>query len=238
MRNISLLLVVFALVLAACSGAAETPAQPTEAPTQPTAAPEQPTEPPQAAPTEPPAAPAAGPTTYKIVPGESTVTYEVGETFFNQNNRFNLAVGVTSQVAGEVQLDAANPQGAQVSPITIDISQFQSDSNRRDERIRQQWLESARYPTATFTPTSIDGLPATYTEGQPLTFTMTGDLTVKETTKPVTFDVTATLQGGILAGTATTNILLSDFGVGPIEIAGMLGTEDGAKLTLAFVARP
>ena len=240
MRNISLLLIVFALALAACSGAAETPAQPTEA-LAATAALAQPTEPLQVIPTEPPAAseaPASGPTTYKIVPGESTVTYEVGETFFNQNNRFNLAMGVTSQVAGEVQLDAANPQGAQVSPITIDISQFQSDSNRRDERIRQQWLESARYPTATFTPTSIDGLPATYTEGQPLTFTMTGDLTVKETTKPVTFDVTATLQGDVLAGTATTNILLSDFGVGPIEIAGMLGTEDGAKLTLAFVARP
>ena len=79
---------------------------------------------------------------------------------------------------------------------------------------------------------------ATYTEGQPISFTMTGDLTVKETTKPVTFEVTATLQAGVLTGTATTTILLSDFAVGPIEIAGMLGTEDEAKLTLAFVARP
>jgi len=241
MRKISILVIVFALALAACSGAAETATQPAEAPAA-TAAPELPTEAPQAAPSEAPTAaveaPAGGPVTYKIVPGESTVTYEVGETFFNQNNRFNLAVGVTSQVAGEIQLDAANPQGAQVGPIAIDISQFQSDSGRRDERIRQQWLESASYPTASFTPTSIEGLPATYTEGQPISFTMTGDLTVKETTKPVTFEVSATLQAGVLTGTATTTILLSDFAVGPIEIAGVLGTEDEAKLTLAFVARP
>ena len=241
MQKISILVIVFALALGACSGAAETATQPAEAPAA-TTAPEIPTEAPQAAPSEAPTAaveaPAGGPVTYKIVPGESTVTYEVGETFFNQNNRFNLAVGVTSQVAGDIQLDVANPQGAQVGPIAIDISQFQSDSGRRDERIRQQWLESASYPTATFTPTSIDGLPATYTEGQPISFTMTGDLTVKQTTKPVTFEVTAILQAGVLTGTATTTILLSDFAVGPIEIAGMLGTEDEAKLTLAFVARP
>jgi polyisoprenoid-binding protein YceI len=234
MRKFSLFLVALALLVAACSGAAETPVQLTEAP----AATESPAQPTEAVPTEPTAPAAGGLVIYKIVPGESTVTYEVGETFFNENNRFNLAVGTTSQVTGEIQLDTANPQSATVGPIAIDISQFQSDSGRRDGRIRQQWLESERYPTATFTPTSIDGLPATYTEGQPITFTMTGDLTIKETTKPATFDVTATLQGGVLTGTATTTILLSDFGVGPIEIAGVLGTEDEAKLTLNFVARP
>ena len=242
MRKFSLFLVALALMVAACSGTAETPAQLTEAPAA-TEAPAQPTEAPQAAPTEAaptePSAPAAGGLViYKIVPGESTVTYEVGETFFNENNRFNLAVGVTDQVSGQVQLDAANPQNAQVGPITVDVSQFRSDSSRRDNRIRQQGLESSLYPMAIFTPTSIEGLPATYTEGQPLTFKMTGDLTIKETTIPVTFDVTATLQGGTLTGAATTTIKLSDFGAGPIEIAGMLGTEDAAKLTLAFVARP
>jgi hypothetical protein len=31
---------------------------------------------------------------------------------------------------------------------------------------------------------------------------------------------------------------LNEFGVGPIEIAGILKTEDAAKLIFAFVARP
>ena len=67
---------------------------------------------------------------------------------------------------------------------------------------------------------------------------MTGDLTVKETTRPVTFDVTASLQGDTLTGRAETTILMSDFGVGPISILGVLTTEDQAKLILEFVARP
>jgi hypothetical protein len=30
---------------------------------------------------------------------------------------------------------------------------------------------------------------------------------------------------------------MSDFGVGPIEMAGMLGTEDQVKINMEFVAR-
>lgn len=260
-KVIAMLLVIMVLLLSAC-GSAATPAAEkpavTAAPAEP-AAPAQPAEtaavPTEPAPTQPPApaeptkaeptaeavqpaAPAGSATVYHIVPGESQVSYEVGEVFFSQNNRYNLAIGVTTQVQGDVTLDSANPAASQIGPIQIDISQFTSDSGRRDNVIRDRWLESGAYPMATFTPTAIEGLPATYTEGQEITFKVTGDLTVKQVTKPVTFDVTAKLQGGVLTGTATTTILLSDFGVGPIEIGGMLKTEDQAKLTLAFVARP
>ena len=197
-----------------------------------------PSEPPAATPAVTEAVPAAASrTTYKIVPGESSVTYEVGETFFNQNNRFNLAVGVTQQVSGEIQLDPAVPSSAEIGEIQVDISQFQSDSGRRDNAIQGRWLESATYPLAVFKPTSLEGLPETYTEGEQISFKVTGDLTVKQMTQPAAFQVTASLSNGTLSGSATTTILLSQFGVGPIMIAGMLGTEDEAKLTLQFVAR-
>lgn len=242
-----LILMLLTLGLAACASPT-TP--PTEAQTEPTSAiVEQPTaglpEPtsarvePTAAPTAEmnQAAPAVGATTYKIVPEESSVTYEVGETFFNQNNRFAVAVGKTSQINGEIRVDQTNPQSSSIGPVEIDISQFRSDSSRRDGAIRGRFLESDRYPIATFTPTSVEGLPASYTPGQELSFTVTGDLKVKETIRPVTFDVTARLDNGALTGTATTTILMSDFSVGPIVLAGILGTEDQVKLTLEFVAR-
>jgi polyisoprenoid-binding protein YceI len=180
----------------------------------------------------------AGIVVYQIVPGESKAAYEVGETFFNQNNRFNLAVGVTPQVSGEIRLDPTQPQSAEVGEIQVDISQFQSDSSRRDNAIRNRFLESSVYPMAVFKPTKIEGLPDSYSEGQELSFKVSGDLTVKQTTRPITFDVTAKLENGTLSGVATTTISLSDFGVGPISIGGMLETEDQAKLTLNFVARP
>jgi polyisoprenoid-binding protein YceI len=175
---------------------------------------------------------------YKIVPGESKVRYEVGETFINQSNRFNLAVGTTTQVEGEVIGNKSEPEKSSVGPITVNISQFTSDSSRRDSAIRGRWLESEKFPIATFSPTNIEGLPASYTEGQEYAFRITGDLTVREVTKPVTFEVNAVLNGDTLSGFAETTILMSEFGVGPISIAGVLNTEDQAKLILEFVARP
>ena len=96
--------------------------------------------------------------------------------------------------------------------------------------------KSSRFPIARFVPTNIEGLPDSYSAGQELTFKVTGDLTVKETTRPVTFDVTARIEGDTLVGTATTTILMSEYGVGPITLAGILGTEDEVKITLTFVA--
>jgi len=182
--------------------------------------------------------PSSGIMTFAIVPSESKVTYEVAETFINQNNRFNLAVGVTNNVNGTIQANLQNPPASTLGEFTIDVSQFTSDSSRRDNAIRNNWLESARFPTAVFKPTSIAVLPGSYEEGKDYSFQVTGDLTVKETTRPVTFDVTAKLTGDTLSGKATTTILLSDFNVGPISILGVLKTEDQAKLTLEFVARP
>jgi polyisoprenoid-binding protein YceI len=84
----------------------------------------------------------------------------------------------------------------------------------------------------------VTGLPESVTEGQSYSFKVTGNLTAHNVTKPVTFDVTASLNGTTVTGTATTTIKMSDFGVGPITLAGMLQTQDDVKLSMQFVARP
>lgn len=174
---------------------------------------------------------------FKIVPGESTVTYEVEEVFLNQNNAFNLAVGVTSAVEGEIMVDRVNPQNSSIEPITVDISQFTSDNQRRDNAIRERFLQSAQFPNVILNPTGIQGLPGTYQEGEQISFQVTGDLTIREVTRPVTFDVTLVGEGDTITGEATTMILMSDFGFGPISIAGILNTEDEVNVKFDFVAR-
>ena len=230
MKSTLLIILLAGLILSACGGAPSATPLPAATPTagEPAAT--------QAA-TQPAGQP-AGPVTFKIVPGESRASYEVGETFLNQDNRFNLAIGVTSAVNGEIYADLANLPASTLGEISIDISQLTSDSSRRDNAIRGDWLESSRFPMAVFKPTGIESLPVSYVEGQEYAFRVTGDLTVKETTLPVTFDVTAALRGDTLTGKATTTILLSQFGVGPISILSVLKTEDEAKITLEFVARP
>ncbi|MCL6552445.1 MAG: YceI family protein [Firmicutes bacterium] len=138
---------------------------------------------------------------------------------------------------GEIIIDRAAPRNSRVGTITVDISQFQSDSARRDNAIRERWLESARYPLATFTPTAIEGLPATYTDGQELRLKVTGDLRVRETTRRVTFDTTLKLEGTTLTGVATTQIRMTDFGFDPPAILGILRAENDVRLEFHIVAR-
>lgn len=185
-----------------------------------------------------PSSPPAAAQEFVIVPTESQVIYRVGETLIADNNRFNVAVGTTQAIRGAVTVDRANPRASRIGPITIDISQFQSNAPRRDNAIRQQWLESARFPAAEFTPTQIEGLPAQYVDGRPIPLRVAGTLRVRNVPRPTTFDATVTLTGQQLTGQATTKVLMTDFGFAPPDIFGILRAQNEVAIELRFTARP
>jgi polyisoprenoid-binding protein YceI len=183
-----------------------------------------------------PAAPTGDGQVYHIDAAQSEVHYEVNETFL-QGNRLNTAIGRTKGVAGDILINLAEPAKSQIGDIVIDISQFTSDESRRDNFIRNNGLQSAKYPQATFKTTSITGLPAKVNVGDEIAFTISGDLTVKQATKPATWQVKLKLTDSGLSGEATTQIKMSDFGVGPLKLP-ILQTEDDVKLVFDFVATP
>jgi polyisoprenoid-binding protein YceI len=182
--------------------------------------------------------PPSGPQRFVIIPAESQVSYRVAETLFNQGNRLNIAMGTTNVIKGEITIDRARPANSRIGTITVDISQFRSDSARRDNMIRQNWLESSRFPTAEFTPTEIRGLPEAYQDGREVPLQVVGNLKVRNAVKPTIFAVTVKLDGGTLTGTATATVLMTDFGFDPPSILGILKAENEARLELRFVAKP
>ncbi|MGH2347916.1 MAG: YceI family protein [bacterium] len=176
---------------------------------------------------------------FVIVPAESQVIYRVHEVLFNEGNRLNTAVGTTSAVRGEITVDRANPRVSKIGTIFVDISTFRTDSARRDNAIRNRWLESARFPNAEFVPVTISGLPERYTEGQELRLQVTGNLKVRNVVRPNTvFQVTLKLAGNTLTATATTEVLMTDFGFDPPSILGILRAENELRLEFRLVARP
>lgn len=183
------------------------------------------------------AAPGA-PQRFAIVPGESSVTYRVNETFIREGNRLNTAVGVTTAVRGEIVVDRAQPANSRIGTISIDISQFRSDSARRDNAIRERWLESGRFPIAEFTATAIQGLPPTYQEGREVQVQIIGNLKIRDVTRSVTFASTIKLEGNTLTVTGQTGIKMTDFGFDPPSILGILRAENDVRLEFKFVARP
>ena len=191
-----------------------------------------------AAPAGAAAAPAAsgGGEKYTIVPDASKARYKVDETFFGRG--LSTAVGTTSAIAGDLYLDRQRVSASRIDTITVDISRLTSDSSQRDNRIRRSWLESSRFPQATFVTKRLEGLPdAPYAEGQELTFKIVGDLTVRTVTKEVTWDARGKIVGDTFTGTATTNFNMTDFGFEPPEIAGTLKAENGVIVELELQAR-
>src|SRR5262249_34498083 len=90
-------------------------------------------------------------TFYNIVGKESEACYQVREVFIDEDNRFNLAVGLTKSIDGQIAIDKNNVANSVIGDIVINVSEFQSDSPRRDGIIRQRWLESNKYPLAKLT---------------------------------------------------------------------------------------
>ena len=174
---------------------------------------------------------------YVIDQSKSNVNYGVGETFLNQNNRYNYAEGVTNIVSGDISVNFTEPSLSSVGDITVDISAFKSAKTRRDNAIRDRWLESAKFPIAIFSPTQLNGLPEKYIPGDTVDFEIDGSLSVRDAVRPASFSVTLTINDGEMLGQASTRLLMTDFGFDPPDISGILIAENEVDITFVFLAR-
>jgi polyisoprenoid-binding protein YceI len=204
----------------------------TEPAAEPTAAPvEEPMA--TAEPTAEPAA-AAAPAIFEIVQAESEARFIIDEVLRGSPV---TVVGVTDQVAGQIAIDPANPAASQLGEVRVNARTLATDNDFRNRAIRNQILDTNTYEFVTFQPTELVGMPDTVAVGQPFTFQVVGDLTVKDVTQSVTFDVTATpVSETRIEGLATTTFPYRDFGVSIPEVPSVDLVADDVTLELEFVA--
>lgn len=166
---------------------------------------------------------------FVIDPARSEVSYSVRE----QLAKFSLpndAVGKTHAVAGFIVLKSDGTLDSANSKITVDLNTLKTDESMRDNYVRRNILQTHQYPQATFVPTQISGLPAAIPQSGSVTFKVTGDLTIRDVTKPVTWDVTGTVNNGIATGTATTSFTFGNFNLTIPRVSVVLSVVD--KITL------
>ena len=175
---------------------------------------------------------------FAIVPDQSQAQYAVEEEFFGQAIPFVTAVGTTNAIDGSVTLAFADG-GVSIanSTFTVDLSTLKSDSGRRDRAIRERWLESSKFPLATFVAAGVENLPADADFGKDVAFQVVGDMTIRDKTQPLTWDMTAKLDGETLTGNASTFLYMKDFGFDAPDIAGILKVTDGVTVTIQFTAQ-
>lgn len=264
MRLIRLLLLpLFVLSLAACGALREpeAPSEPIEAipleletATAPAAAPsatpeaaaeepvaaepatEEPVaeEPTAAAEEAAPSAPAGEPRIYRISQDASEVRFELGEDLRGVRT---AVAGVTDQIAGEIAVNLNDLASTQVGIIQINARGLATDNNFRNRAIHNEILQTGAYEFITFTPTAVAGLPAAVAPGETVNFTITGDLTIREITQPVTVDVAATATSpDSLSATATTTVNRVDFDLRIPSVPNVANVDEEVRLTIDFVA--
>ena len=172
--------------------------------------------------------------TFLMVPGDSSLSYVVNQTLLGQDSRVITVTGKTNQVDGYLTLDYDNPAASQFGEFLANLRLLYSGDLERDEALRGDWLETARFPWARFVVKEVREFPDRARPGEPVQFQLAGDLTLKQVTRLILWDVTAKLNVDRLTGQATTVLMLSDFDVALPEVPGVLKVSDGVTVTLDF----
>ena len=178
---------------------------------------------------------AAGPWTFTVDPS-SKVTVRVREVLARVQLPGDAVLTATG-VRGSFTLNA-DGTFAPSSKITADLTTLRSDQSQRDEFIKDNTVQTRRFPTAEFVPTKTSGLPLPLSLSGDLAFAMTGNMTVHGITKEVTFEVKATRSGAKLSATATAapTWKFGDFGMTIPRVATVLSIQDEIRVDVTLVA--
>lgn len=191
----------------------------------------------------PSGAAATGNHIYNVNSDASQASYIVNEEFFSEaltklgiEAGKTVVVGTTPGVTGKIVLNYDADEIIEMAEFTVDMTGLATDQNRRDNWLTENAIETAVFPQATFVSTSSTGLPDTITEGESYQFQLTGNLTVRDVTNEVTFDVTAVLTENTIEGTAVLPLNMTDFGITPPDFANTLTVADAFTIEVALTA--
>jgi len=173
-------------------------------------------------------------TVYTIEPLTSKVRFELDEVL--RGNPVTV-VGVSDQVTGEIAADLNDLSTAQVGEVQINARSLATDNNFRNRAINNKILQTGAFEFITFAPTGTSGLSGSAAVGDTVEFTIDGDLTIRDITQPVTFNVVAVpVSDSQLEGTASAVVQRADYGLVIPNVPDVADVEEEVELYIDFVA--
>ena len=154
--------------------------------------------------------------TWNVSPG-SSAGYRVDEVL---NGADVTVAGTTDQVTGSVVIAEGDVAEGQV---TVDVASVATDRSQRDAYFREDVMDVATNPTATFAITPPLDLPVL--TGTPVTVPVAGELTLAGTTRPVQADLSLvrTAEGVDVSGSVP--VTFGDYGIDAPDL-GFVRVED------------
>lgn len=141
------------------------------------------------------------------------------------------AVGRTGDVDGTVEIDGTTVTSAE---IEVDMTTITTNESRRDDKV-QEALETGEFPTATFSLTEPIDLGAQAADGEPVSVTATGELTIHGVTQPVDIPLEARLVDGTIVIVGSVEIAFSDYDVEVPSAPVVLSVEDVGTMELQLL---
>ncbi|MET0149422.1 MAG: YceI family protein [Acidimicrobiales bacterium] len=141
------------------------------------------------------------------------------------------AVGRTGDVTGAFTVEGTTVTEAS---FEVDLTTITTNESRRDNRV-QDALETSRFPTATFTLTEPLELGDEAADGQSVSVTALGDLTIHGETQSVDFPLEAQLVDGTVVLVGSLDLTFSDYGVEAPTSPIALSVDDNGILELQFL---
>jgi polyisoprenoid-binding protein YceI len=166
--------------------------------------------------------------------GDDTVVgYRVRENLAGIDQE---AAGRTNDVEGTLTVDGNSTISA--AEVTAGLQSLESDEDRRDNAIRTRGLETDRFPEATFRLTEPARLPSSPAQGQDLSATVTGELTLHGVTKAVEVPVQARWEGDTIEVVGSIPIAMADYDIDPPSVGGFVSVEDEGEIELRLTFVP
>ena len=215
----------------AAASATEPPAPaPTEEATPaPPAATAAPTDTPAPAPTDAPEPSTGGPGPDSYIVGEgSEITFTIEEELRGSPVRFDAVVFSTG-LTGFANLDGSP------SEVMLDLHSLESDQNYRDRYIRDRMFPNT--PIAVVTVERLPDLPQGFFDGDETSGTLDGSLQIGETVTPLTFDVIARLDPGVVNVLGKTTFTWDELGLSTPVAGPVVYLAEEVRVEVLIVAR-
>ena len=183
-----------------------------------------------------PATPAASTTTalrFVVAPTGNEARYRVREQLVGRDLP-NDVIGVTKDVSGRLLVEPDGTVLRDSSKIVVQVATLKTDQTRRDNYLRRNTLETAKYPTVDVVPQTFSGITSPIAPGTSREFSLVANVTIHGVTRPTTWQVTARAEGKDVVGTAKTAFTFKDFSLEQPRVPIVLSVADTVRLEYDF----
>ena len=151
----------------------------------------------------------AAPTLFSIVPGE-----DGNQVSFLSKAPMETVEGKTDQATGSVSVDLEDLRAGCRVEVRVDLASIDTGIGKRNQHMRENHLETDKYPHAVFTADSVVATSgAALAPGATATLTLAGDFALHGVTRRIEVPVTVTrsADGRALDVASTFDVKLADY---------------------------